>query len=107
MSNPHKDQPEKLYPVRFLVEGSGQFPIDMLRYDRAVPETEIASNAIMRDGLRAVRLVRYSSAGKSGPNLMRWHSYRWEVVEVTYSDGTVEDRATLEAQRNSWGGAKP
>lgn len=87
-----KDNPEKYYPTKFLVEGSGEFPIDMLRYDRAVPETEVASNAISREGLRAVRLVRFSSAGKSGPNVARWKSFGWQVTEVTYSDGTVDKR---------------
>lgn len=103
MSNPHKDQPEKYYPIRFFVEGSGRFPIDMLRYDRAVPVTESDSNTIIRclrrDGDLAdssvhtstftVELMRYSSAGKSGPCVARWASFGWKVLRVEYPDGTV------------------
>jgi hypothetical protein len=93
-----KDKPEKYYPTKFLVEGSGQFPIDMLRYDRCCPATESDSNAINRqvkwDGEKTakchIELIRYSSAGKSGPNVARWASFGWKVLQVEYSDGTIE-----------------
>ncbi len=107
MSTPHRDRPEKFYPTKFVVEGKGDFPIDMLRYDRAVPATERDANTITREGrtelvddgkgntvwttsARRVSLVRYSSAGKSGPCIERWRSFGWRVVEVEWSDGTKE-----------------
>ena len=90
MSNPSKDRPEKMYPVKFVVEGRGDFPIDMLRYDRAVPMTEHDSGVIAYEsGKRRVHLIRYSAAGKSGPCQQRWDSFNWLVISIEYSDGTI------------------
>jgi hypothetical protein len=96
MSNPLKDKAEKFYVTKFLVTGSGRFPIDMLRYDRCVPATEGDSNGISHGGIpsnthgRTIGLIRYSVAGMSGPNEARWKSFGWRVMRVEYSNGKVE-----------------
>jgi hypothetical protein len=82
---------EKFYAIKYAVEGSGTFPIDMLRYDRSCPMTESATHIIEREGtMRCVELIRFSPAGKSGPNVPRWASFGWKVTKVEYHDGKVE-----------------
>jgi len=81
---------EKFYRIKYAVEGSGTFPIDMLRYDRACPSSEDYSHIIEREGLRRVELLRFSPAGKSGPNVERWASFGWKVTRIEYYDGKVE-----------------
>jgi hypothetical protein len=86
---------EKFYSIKYIVEGSGRFPFDMLRYDRAVPATESDSNSINREHRigRMVELIRFSSAGKSGPCVARWASFGWKVVRIEYPDGSIETAA--------------
>jgi hypothetical protein len=74
-----------MYVQTFSVEGDGQFPIDMLRYDRCYPHTEHESYEIMRshDGesrkfrVKLQRIV-YS---KTPPTQGRWESFCWKVDE--------------------------
>lgn len=39
-------KPQKRWVMRMVVEGSGDFPIDMLRYDTTVPASEQDSHLI-------------------------------------------------------------
>jgi hypothetical protein len=77
----------KLYVFRVTVEGHGWFPMDMLRYDRCVPLTELDSNRLNWDGRvgnfekRQVCLQMYSPH-KEGPTKGRWESFGWTVTEV-------------------------
>jgi hypothetical protein len=59
------------------VEGSGQFPIDMLRYDAAFPHTEPDSYTIMETGKRSVCLLT-----QIRPTEPRWESFGWKVVST-------------------------
>lgn len=71
-----------LYVTQYIVEGVGEFPIDMLRYDCACPETEVESSAITNyREKRRVKLRAYQSA-PNGPEIDRWKSFAWTVVEV-------------------------
>ena len=83
----HKARP--YYMQTLTVEGAGQFPLDMLRYDTCVPayESEIHLIAMtIRDGEhylapRKIRLQRFSSHADHGPTKARWESFLWKVVE--------------------------
>jgi hypothetical protein len=79
---------EVFYMVSYTVGGTGTFPVDMLRYDRACPESEEDSNAIRRGGPRQVRLLRFARAVTAGPKTERWNSFGWQVVRVGYHDGS-------------------
>ena len=79
---------ETVYIQRVVVEGSGSFPHDMLRYDSCVPmnESEIHKMTMTpRDGdeyfrgYRQVTLVRYSANGEPSTDA-RWRSFLWKVV---------------------------
>lgn len=63
----------KYYVV--TVEGYGQFPIDMLRYDAAFPHTEEDSYRIMEQGKRVVNLLT-----QVAPTIPRWRSFNWDVA---------------------------
>jgi hypothetical protein len=56
---------------RYEVEGSGSFPTDMLRYDRAF---------LLADDRDAPRKRTVSVAGVTKPTVARWNSFGWRVV---------------------------
>lgn len=64
------------------VSGSTAFPIDMLRYDRAMPSREQdsieISNSIDRMHPRAVRQVRVRSTQPLTSS--RWESFGWRLI---------------------------
>jgi hypothetical protein len=70
---------EKRFHV--VVEGSGSFPIDMLRYDKCWPSTESDSITITDEGLRSVTLT-YSGIVPQ-PTNGRWNSFGWMVRQIT------------------------
>jgi hypothetical protein len=57
------------------VEGFGQFPIDMLRYDRAYPASEKDSGIINETGVRTVQVIMDHE-----PTIQRWASFCWKVL---------------------------
>lgn len=61
---------------RFEVEGSGTFPIDMLRHGRAWPATETDSYLITDE--RKARTVELEALNE--PNKPRWSSFGWTVM---------------------------
>jgi hypothetical protein len=78
----------QLFIIRFTVEGSGEFPTDMLRYDSCVPVNESDARAIARryddsmDPL-ARRQVQVETRGRDRywlPTEERWRSFTWRVV---------------------------
>jgi len=79
----------KVYIQEFEVEGSGNFPFDMLRYDFCSPVREGTDTANMeapiydRDKLphRRIKLKRYVFNKASYPTSNRWKSLGWKVVE--------------------------
>jgi hypothetical protein len=78
------------YPVRFVVEGSGPFPIEMLQHDRACPANPDAVGSLRELHRRRVSLLRFTAAGKSGPDIARWRSLGWTVLEVIFHDNSYE-----------------
>lgn len=83
------NKPEKMYLKVFTVEGTGCFPVDMLRFDSCVPCTEGDAMQIQRtfqenrgkfDEPRRVRLRKYSVLANSQPAWARWDSFGWREV---------------------------
>lgn len=78
---------QKFYAIRFSVTGSGRFPIDMLRYDSAVPYAERDADEISRrvedDSERTVNLIAFTPLGRIlSPTWGRWHSFGWRCSEA-------------------------
>lgn len=78
--------PDKFKSVKFIVEGGGSFPIDMLRYDSACPDTGEDAAKLARHhvpALARVTLRRFFPVGCSEmPEVERWESFGWRVVSV-------------------------
>jgi len=76
------DRPKESYS--YQVVGTGDFPVDMLRYDCAYPADSEAVVAIGANGRirraehgpRTVDLRSYSR-----PTPARWESFLWKVIE--------------------------
>lgn len=66
----------------FTVTGSGNFPTDMLRYDRCWPRTELDSVKVGIRSLKAAgeREIRLTSASAKPPTAGRWKSFGWTIV---------------------------
>jgi hypothetical protein len=63
----------KLY--KFVVEGSGAFPVDMLRYDRCTPcDAEDVDWCFAVEGKRSAMMV-----STQHPTVERWNSFGWSV----------------------------
>ncbi len=73
-----------IYLQKFKVQGSGDFPVDMLRYDRCWPTsegvTEIGLSRFDDHRVRTVELCRIVFDKKAFPTIDRWRSFAWEVV---------------------------
>lgn len=65
--------------IEFVVEGRGEFPLDMLRYDRCWPASIDDTLRIPRDHLAIDRQI--GLAGLKVPTAARWASFGWKVVE--------------------------
>jgi hypothetical protein len=63
--------------LTFAVEGEGDFPIDMLRYDKCWPATERDSHVIAYKNRRTVEL-----RSLTGSTDRRWASFGWRVVDA-------------------------
>ena len=76
----------KVFVHRLIVSGSGQFPVDMLRYDSCYPadtESAVAMISDHRDqnylDMRDIELTSLSEKGWT-PTVGRWNSFGWSVV---------------------------
>jgi hypothetical protein len=70
--------------LRFTVEGTGTFPLDMLRYDCCWPVSQQDVAAMdyvpgQRPATRKVDLVMCAIT-TNGPACERWSSFGWSVV---------------------------
>jgi hypothetical protein len=70
----------------FVVEGSGEFPFDMLRYDSCWPQNG-DSAAFMSKHYTERRKITLESVGISTPSVNRWASFNWRVVTAGERDG--------------------
>lgn len=69
----------------FTVEGQGDFPFDMLRYDACWPYSEGLDSRRLAAGsgmepLRERRRIVLQSKQECGPTPGRWESFGWQVV---------------------------
>ncbi len=62
---------------RFLVEGRGYFPLDMLRYDQCWP---CSSEDVLAMDVTEHRRIVMLSHGL--PTVARWNSFGWKVEEM-------------------------
>ena len=75
----------ELYRTDYVVEGSGEFPFDMLRYACSWPKGESDSFAMGadHDEKRRVTLSKYHRDPQPVLSEDRWLSkFRWRVVQV-------------------------
>ena len=73
----------RVIQYQFQVEGSGQFPFDMLRYDSCYPATESDAGALEhhRRERRTVAVIANVVEASSVPTYGRWRSFMWTVVK--------------------------
>ncbi|HTE37507.1 MAG TPA: hypothetical protein VK634_19765 [Reyranella sp.] len=79
----------KLYSIKFVVEGRGQFPIDMLRYDQCYPDSQDDSAAIGDGYVGSTRRAVLCTDNVNmnwQPNVARWASFNWRVL----SEGALD-----------------
>lgn len=77
-----------IYEWFIVVEGSGSFPADMLRYDSCFPFREEDSRKIewAYTERRRVILCR-RGVNEKGATGARWQSFGWKVIEVCPDSG--------------------
>lgn len=79
-------------PITFIVEGRGEFPMDMLRREHAWPTDTESALTIPAEGKRRVsvtaQMMRYVTPA-------RWASFGWNVVEGFH---LVQDTIWLPAE---------
>ena len=73
-----------MWVSRFIVEGKGSFPIDMLRYDHCYPSDMDSILALANRGSsRRVTLgTAHPTKALTGITPARWESFGWRVVSV-------------------------
>jgi hypothetical protein len=66
----------------FTVEGRGQFPLDMLRYDSCWPESQadVTELGATHDRFAEKRARVVTLRGLSEPTEGRWQSFGWIVI---------------------------
>ena len=67
----------------FPVTGSGQFPVDMLRYDSCYPHSQDSVVALSEKNTRTVVLARAVKRVTDTPTIARWESFGWKVGNRT------------------------
>ena len=72
--------------IAYVVEGAGEFPFDMLRYDSSFPTNEFPDSAHLGCHEHHRRLVTLTHRNPQGvvscPTPERWASFLWRVVFV-------------------------
>ncbi len=63
----------------FQVEGLGEFPFDMLRYDCCWPLTSNDSHGLLGNERRVVTLTTIQENRHWEPTVARWASFLWAV----------------------------
>jgi hypothetical protein len=68
---------------RYEVQGNGDFPWDMLRYDRVWPLTEPSPSRYVVDGFKSYRWAepRIVEVQGYGCTAARWASFGWYVQD--------------------------
>ncbi len=68
------------YVHRFTVEGSGSFPLDMLRYDGCYPRDSNAVSHMISKEPRQIDLTTVMPGKDWQPTSARWSSFGWSVA---------------------------
>jgi hypothetical protein len=73
----------RVYLHKFRVRGVGQFPLDMLRYDRCFPDTGDDAAGLHSDCRirREITLIAANREPYWKPTEGRWSSFLWSVVK--------------------------
>lgn len=85
-------------PFYFTVCGSGDFPVDMLRYDACWPyngEDSAAIQPIAYAGKKELRSVVLETNNPNAPTIARWNSFTWYAVHGV--DRLAHERVTQNA----------
>ena len=70
-----------MYMVDFEVEGRGEFPFDMLRYDSCWPVSSADVDAMQRNGeRRTIQLRCWRERRARVSTADRWASFNWRVT---------------------------
>lgn len=78
----------KKIDIKFTVEGRGEFPLDMLRYDRCFPRTGDDAEMLRTpaEHLSSPRCVTLIALARDmrywEPSRGRWASFGWYVLDV-------------------------
>lgn len=76
--------------IKFTVEGRGEFPFDMLRYDRCHPRTGVDAEMLRppAEPLSSPRCVTLVALARDSrfwePTRERWLSFGWHVIDVEF-----------------------
>lgn len=75
--------------MRFVVEGKGNFPFEMLSYEGAVFYSSADLHAAQQSGMAFAHRVRriqmrrfYIAEGTHAPTRTQWEERGWKVVEI-------------------------
>jgi len=92
-----------IYEFEFIVEGIGEFPIDMLRHEKCYPkgsaDAQLISQTLQQPGLKEpvrIRLSCWKGTKTWTPTLGRWNSSLWSVVQ---SSGPIRERGMSKIAR--------
>lgn len=69
----------------YTVEGTGPFPFDMLRYDRAWPATEQDAGILHEhnsSNIRSHERYKVKVRGLRAPTKERWRSFGWNATTI-------------------------
>jgi hypothetical protein len=78
---------------RYVVEGIGEFPLDMLRYDNCWPATTLDVAGMATESLFGATLRRQVVIHSyRAPTLARWESFGWRVRVEDVRDAFVAGR---------------
>ena len=89
-----KPKSMKIYEWFLVVEGRGQFPVDMLRYDSAFPYREEDSSRVQPHvGERRRVVLCRRGVNESSGSSARWSSFGWTVVRATTDAGEAVQAA--------------
>lgn len=69
-------------PVRYVVNGRGGFPMDMLRHDRSYPVDGDYMHIARSDGTKNVYSVTLVAQNRRSITPARWSSFGWTVTEI-------------------------
>lgn len=71
----------KVQSYTYTVQGAGEFPFDMLRYDSCYPATQEAVSVMAPGGPRPRLPMRsVQVTGRREPTEGRWASFGWHVM---------------------------